>query len=202
MSKTPFDPAQQQKDVTSKIVAGLERVSEAFKVMLWEKAKTLGLSPIQIQILIFIAYHKSEWCNVSHLAREFNVSKPTISDAVRMLEQKKLILKDFSQPDSRSYLILLSAAGKKVVEKTEDFANPLRNELKQSDTTELADLFQSLSQLIYRLNQSGILTIQRTCYGCRFFSQRKRKNFCNLLNVELASRDIRVDCPEYAPVGT
>lgn len=52
MSKSIFDPKNQIKDVSSKIVAGLERISEAFKVLLWEKAKALGLSPIQIQILI------------------------------------------------------------------------------------------------------------------------------------------------------
>ncbi|MEO0333318.1 MAG: MarR family transcriptional regulator, partial [Bacteroidota bacterium] len=63
MEKSVFNPTNQQSDVSSKIVAGLERISEAFKVLLWEKAKSLGLSPIQIQILIFIAYHKSELCN-------------------------------------------------------------------------------------------------------------------------------------------
>ncbi|MEL6557873.1 MAG: MarR family transcriptional regulator, partial [Bacteroidota bacterium] len=49
MKNSTFNPEQQQKDISSKIVAGLERVSEVFKVLLWEKAKQVGLSPIQIQ---------------------------------------------------------------------------------------------------------------------------------------------------------
>ena len=53
MSDSVFNPNHQETDISSKIVAGLERISEAFKVLLWEKAKLLGLSPIQIQILIF-----------------------------------------------------------------------------------------------------------------------------------------------------
>jgi len=200
VSKSIFNPKNQQKDVSSKIVAGLERVSEAFKVLLWDKAKALGLSPIQIQLLIFVAYHKPELCNVSHLAKEFNITKPTISDAVRILEQKKLIIKDFSPTDSRSYTIGLSTTGKKIVAETEDFANPLKTQLGHIEQNDLENLFTTVSQLIYQLNQSGILSVQRTCYGCKFYSHTKRKDYCNLLNMELKQPDIRLDCPEFESV--
>ncbi len=200
MSKSIFNPKNQQKDVSSKIVAGLERVSEAFKVLLWEKAKELGLSPIQIQLLIFVAYHKPELCNVSHLAREFNITKPTVSDAVRILEQKKLIIKDFSSTDSRSYTIGLSTAGKKIVAETEDFASPLKTQLGNISQKDLESLFSSLSQLIHQLNRNGILSVQRTCYGCNFYSHTKKKDHCNLLNMELKQTDIRLDCPEFEEV--
>lgn len=200
MSKSIFNPRQQQKDVSNKIVAGLERVSEAFKVLLWEKAKALGLSPIQIQLLIFIAYHKSELCNVSHLAKEFNITKPTVSDAVRMLEEKKLIVKDFSSTDSRSYTMGLSTAGKKIVAETEDFAHPLKTQLGHIEQKDLENLFGILSQLIFQLNRNGILSVQRTCYGCKFYSHTSRKDHCNLLNIELTQPDIRLDCPEFEMV--
>src|SRR5690606_14693713 len=103
MNEGTFNPEQQQKDISSKIVTGLERVSEVFKILLWEKAKLVGLRPIQIQILIFIAHHKQHLCNISHLAKEFNVTKPTVSDAVRILDKKGFVIKDFSSSDSRSY---------------------------------------------------------------------------------------------------
>ncbi len=200
MSKSIFNPKHQQKDVSTKIVAGLERISEAFKVLLWEKVKTLGLSPIQIQLLIFVAYHKAELCNVSHLAREFNITKPTVSDAVRMLEQKKLIVKDFSSTDSRSYTIGLSTEGKKIVAETEDFASPLKTQLGNIPQKDLESLFTSISQLIYQLNRNGILSVQRTCYGCKFYSHTKKKDHSNLLNMELKQPDIRLDCPEFEMV--
>lgn len=197
MSKSIFNPKNQQKDVSSKIVAGLERISEAFKVLLWEKAKALGLSPIQIQFLLFIAYHKPELCNVSHLAREFNITKPTVSDAVRMLEQKKLIIKDFSSSDSRSYTISLSSTGKKILKETEDFATPIKAQLTHIPQRDLEGLFATLSQLIFQLNQIGVLSVQRTCYGCRFYSHSQKKDHCNLLHIDLKREDIRLDCPEF-----
>ena len=197
MDKSIFNPGEQEKNISNKIVVGLERISEVFKVLLWEKAKLIGLSPIQIQILIFIAYHKSTLCNVSHLAKEFNVTKPTISDAIKVLDKKGMIIKDFSSDDNRSYSILLSDLGKKIVVETNDFADPLKNQINDIEQSDLENLFKSLSNLIYQLNQKGILTVQRTCYACKFYSQTQNKDYCNLLDKELKNFDIRLDCPEY-----
>jgi len=197
MEESTFNPEQQQKDISSKIVAGMERISEVFKILLWDKAKQVGLSPIQIQILIFLAFHKRELCNVSHLAKEFNVTKPTVSDAVRILDKKGFILKDFSSADSRSYTIILSDLGIELVSKTYDFSDPLKTQVKGLSPVELQSLFRTLSQLIYKLNRVGILSVQRTCFGCKFYKKHNEIHYCNLLEVELLNEDIRIDCPEY-----
>ena len=197
MKESAFNPEQQEKDISSKIVAGLERVSEVFKVLLWEKAKLVGLSPIQIQILIFIAFHKDHLCNVSHLAKEFNVTKPTISDAIRILDKKKLVLKDFSQADSRSYSISLSHLGNDIVSQTYDFSKPLKKAIHSFQPSELENLFETLSQLIHKLNRNRILSVQRTCYGCKFYKKKKEEDFCSLLEKKLLGPEIRLDCPEY-----
>lgn len=203
MNNSIFNPKNQETDISSKIVVGLERISESFKVLLWEKAKLLGLSPIQIQLLIFIAYHKTEYCNVSHLAKEFNITKPTVSDAVRVLDNKGMIVKDYSSIDNRSYNIQLAELGKTIIAETENFANPIKEQLNSIKKLDLEYLFGTLSKLIYQLNQNGILTVQRTCYGCKFHKQTGNKDYCNLLDKELSNSDIRLDCPEYAekPAG-
>jgi len=197
MSDSIFNPNHQEDDIQSKIIAGMERISEAFKVLLWEKAKLLGLSPIQIQILIFIQYHKLEFCNVSHLAKEFNVTKPTISDAVRVLLKKELIEKVFSSSDSRSYAIQLSDSGKDIVTQTENFAQPLKAQLDGIDQQDLESTYKTLSELIYKLNRIGVLAVQRTCYACKFYQKNDRQHYCNLLDTELLNSEIRIDCPEF-----
>lgn len=197
MDTSIFDPNQQEDDVSSKIITGLERISEVFKTLLWEKAKLVGLSPIQIQILIFIAYHKPELCNVSHLAKEFNVTKPTVSDAVKVLDQKQMLVKDHSSSDNRSYTIHLSSRGKEIVTQTKDFANPLKNQLGNFRETDLNGIFKLLSELIYKLNRNGILTVQRTCFGCKFYQSNGKTSYCNLLEKELLDKDIRLDCLEF-----
>jgi len=197
MNKSVFNIEFQQRSLTSKIVVGLERISEVFKVLLWEHAKVIGLSPIQIQILIFIAYHKSELCNVSHLAKEFNITKPTVSDAIRILDKKKYIIKDNSLSDSRSYSILLSDLGRKTVAETENFASPIETQLEKLEKSDLESVFKTLSHLIYQLNDNGMLTVQRTCFGCKFYDKSGNKSYCNLMEKELLTSDIRLDCNEY-----
>jgi len=197
MNNSVFDPNEQENDISCKIVAGLERISEVFKTLLWEKAKVVGLSPIQIQILLFVAYHKSELCNVSHLAKEFNITKPTISDAVKVLDKKEMIIKDYSSADSRSYTIRLSGAGEEIVTRTKDLANPLKKQIDSFEKTDLEDVFKTLSDLIFKLNRNGILQVQRTCYGCKFYLQNSNSDYCNLLQKELLNKDIRLDCPEF-----
>ena len=198
MKKSTFNPEQQKKDISSKIVAGLERISEVFKILLWEKAKLVSLSPIQIQILIFIAFHKQSLCNVSHLAKEFNVTKPTVSDAIKVLDKKGVIEKDFSSTDSRSYSILLSDLGIKIVTQTFDFSSPLKKQVESFEQSELESLFGTLNELIYKLNRNGILSVQRTCYGCKFYQKKEEKiDYCNLLEKRLLNHEIRLDCPEY-----
>ncbi|MEM9361149.1 MAG: MarR family winged helix-turn-helix transcriptional regulator [Bacteroidota bacterium] len=197
MDNSTFNPKQQEKDISSKIVAGLERISEVFKVLLWEKAKLVGLSPIQIQLLIFIAFHRQELCNVSHLAKEFNVTKPTISDAIRVLDKKGMVSKDFSSSDNRSYSLRLTDLGQELVATTHDFATPLKAQVDSFNTNQLESLSTTINELIYKLNRTGILTVQRTCYGCTFYRKNTNSDYCNLLQKKLATTEIRLDCPEF-----
>ncbi len=198
MTKSPFDPLHQISSTTSKIVVGLERVSEAFKALLWERAKVVGLSPIQIQLLIFVTYHEPILCQVSHLAREFNVTKPTISDAVRVLDKKGLITKSHSATDNRSYSIRLTDTGRQVVSDVEQFAQPIRAILDQLGDKVTDDLYSALTKLITELNQKGILTVQRTCKTCVYYRMDGQTHYCSLLDRALADSDIRLDCPEHS----
>lgn len=192
-----FNLITQNQDLDSKIVAGLERLSQVFKTLLWEKAKAHGLSPIQIQILIFLQYHSIEKSTVSYLAKEFSVTKPTISDAIKILEQKQLIGKFPDGKDSRSYIIQLTDAGKNIVMETEDFPDPLTNFFGTTKQEEKEVIWNNISDLILRLNKADIINVQRTCYNCRYYSYDGEEHFCNLLNIMLEKKHIRIDCPEF-----
>lgn len=91
MDESVFDLGQQNSSVDAKIVAGLERLGEVFRTRLWQQSRETGLSPIQIQVLLFLAFHDSVKCKIGYLAAEFNLTKPTISDAVKVLAQKELV---------------------------------------------------------------------------------------------------------------
>jgi len=201
MEQSAFNPEHQQENLPSKIVVGLERISEAFKALLWQHAKTMGLSPIQLQMLLFVAYHAAQYCTVSYLSQEFNVTKPTVSDAVKALEKKGLIEKDYATADSRSYRIRLSEAGRSMVEQTQLFAQPVQHLVAQLPNSEQQTMYATVMQLVSGLNKAGVLTVQRTCFACRFYEANYEGHHCRLLQQQLQPTKLRLDCPEFEPRG-
>nr|WP_305069745.1 MarR family winged helix-turn-helix transcriptional regulator [Flavobacterium covae] len=117
MKYSVFNLDDQNQKIESRIVVALERISEAFRVLLWKESKENSLSPIQIQILIFICFHSEEKCKISYLAEEFNMTKATISDSVKILIAKGLLIKKVDFSDTRAFLLSLTEEGKRVASK-------------------------------------------------------------------------------------
>lgn len=192
-----FDPTQQNADLDSKILAGLERLSMVFRVLLRNQEKEYGLSSIQIQVLIFISTHASGYNTVSYLAQEFNLTRPTVSDAVRVLEEKKLVNKIPNPTDSRSSTLHLSEKAKELVQQLGHFADPVLTLLSGSSQEEKSQLWKTVYLLIANLNKIGIIDVQRMCLTCKYYSATEDSHYCNLLKIQLHNQDIRLDCPEY-----
>lgn len=192
-----FDLHEQNDEIDKKIIAGLERLSQVFKALLWEKAKEQQLSPIQIQLLIFIHYHAADKSSISYLSEEFNITKATVSEAIKVLEQKRLVAKTGDQLDGRRYSISLTAKGKKVVKETEDYTAPFAGWITGMPGAQKEHLWKSISDLIRVMNRIGVISVQRTCYTCSHYANAGGIHFCGLLQQQLAIADIRIDCAEH-----
>lgn len=196
MQESVFNP--ERAGTVGKSVAALERIAEAFRVLLWEENRRNGLSPVQNQILIFLLHHTGAICSVSSLAAEFNVTKPTMSDAVKVLEQKELVRREVADGDARSFLLSLTQKGKQLARKAELFASPIADALATLPEEQREQMFQSLVQVLSTLHQSGIIRQQRMCLSCRYYSAVKSGQFyCKLLAIKLPATDLRIDCPEH-----
>jgi DNA-binding MarR family transcriptional regulator len=198
--KSSFDLGRQNKKLESRIVVALERISEAFRVLLWQESKENALSPIQTQLLLFLLFHSEEKCKVSYLAQEFNMSKATISDSVKLLLQKELVQKLADPDDTRSYRIGLTAKGKQVAEQSSMFASSMEKPLNALTPEQKQVMFSTLLYLIHQLNQSGVITLQRMCFTCSHYKREKGVHHCTLLGASLAPEELRLDCPDHANV--
>ncbi len=107
---------------------------------MWNESKEFSLSPIQVQVLIFLLHHADQKRKVSYLADEFNMTKATISDTIKTLAQKLLVEKEYEQHDTRSYIIHLTKKGKDIAERTSVFAKQIQvpiDKLHSSDKESL-----------------------------------------------------------------
>ena len=198
MNKSPFDLTHQNKRVEGRIVAALERISQAFRVLLWNEGKEFSLSPIQVQVLIFLLHHNEEKGKVSYLADEFNMTKATISDTVKSLEQKGLVKKKYVRHDTRSFIISLTQKGNEVAERTSVFTKELQTPIDRLHPDDKENMLLGLMAIIHHLNKVGVITIQRMCLTCSHHKLDTRHgHFCQLLNQKLETTELRMDCPDH-----
>lgn len=194
-----FDPERHLTNVDYKIVAAFEKISEVFRVLLWTEAKEHKLSPIQMQLLIFIKYHSSDkHRRIAAMAREFNMTKATISDSIKVLELKGLIQRTDDMLDSRSFNFSLTDKGVNLTGMIENYTKPLDDSIANLPPQQKNELLASMLDTIYRLNQNGIISTQRMCYNCCHYNgDRKQAHFCNLLQKDLFVDELRIECPEH-----
>lgn len=196
--ESTFNPEQQATNTSSKVVAALERLSEAFRVLLWQEAKQHGISPIQVQILTYLLHYPDKFKTVTNLASHFNMTKATISDAIKSVESKGLLKRKEDLQDSRSHTLHLTREGKSVARKIEDFANPIQESVNGTITAEKqAGLLEQLLNVIHDLNRNLVITPQRMCLNCRYYEKKGKLHYCHLVNAFLKAGDLRVDCPEF-----
>ena len=197
-----FDPSAQHDDVDTRIVAALERLSQVFRVRLREEAWERDLSPTQAQFLIYLHYHDVELRRVNQIAREFDLTQPTVSDAVASLESKKLIQREQWPEDRRIVTLRLTPDGEKLATTLSGWADPIREHLQPFSPDDTEAVLRFLIGLIGSLQRSGLITVARMCVTCRFFQQDIHPggplpHHCALLDVPLGRANFRVDCPEH-----
>jgi DNA-binding MarR family transcriptional regulator len=194
-----FNPERHITNVDYKIVAALEKISEVFRVLLWTEAKEHKLSPIQMQLLIFIKYHSADkQRRIASMAREFNLTKATISDSIKVLELKGLIKRSDDALDSRSFNFSLTDQGMKLTGMIENFTLPLDGAIATLSSQQKDQFLMSVLDLIFRLNQNGIISTQRMCYTCFYYNgDRQQNHHCNLMQKPLAVDELRIECSEH-----
>jgi len=197
-----FDPSAQHHDVDARIVAALERLSQVFRVRLREEARRRNLSPIQAQFLVYLLHHDVVLRRVSQLAREFDLTQATVSDAVASLETKGLLRREQWPEDRRVVTLRLTPEGDGLATSLSNWADPIREHVEGFSKGERETAMGFLMELAGSLQRSGLIAVARMCVTCRFFRRDVRPgeaspHHCGLLNVPLGGSDLRVDCPEH-----
>jgi DNA-binding MarR family transcriptional regulator len=179
------------------VTAGLERLAQALRVLLWEQAQAHGLSPIQVQFLVYLKNHAKRDSRVSHLAKTFDLTKATVSDAVSTLEHKGYLERKPLREDKRAAVLMLTKAGETLAKELEPWADDVKAQLANLPKEKRLELMTSTMQLIASLQEAGVISLTRMCFTCQFFQKDKREHFCSLLNKPLPQQDLRIDCPEH-----
>jgi DNA-binding MarR family transcriptional regulator len=187
-----------------KIVAGLERLAHVFRLLLWDKSKVTGLSPIQIQFMIYLDTHARELRKVSTLAQEFGLTQATVSDSVRTLRLKGLITQETMPSDRRVLSLELTTAGKELLRHVSPWSSDLLDILVTLPRDHRENGLLFLMELIAGLHKTGIISQARMCTLCQHFMPNEhpdsaQPHHCGLLDLAMGLADLKIDCPVHLP---
>jgi DNA-binding MarR family transcriptional regulator len=190
------------RDLDTKLVAALERVGQALRVELRERAAQQGLTPTQAQIVLRLGSERPGRRRVGALAAALDVRQPTISDAVAALERKRLVERRPDVADARAATLRLTPRGLAVADGLGGWDERARAELRRLPDEARRRSLSLLLDLIAGLQRAGVVGVARTCPTCRFFRFEERPGAtkphrCALLEVALGPGDLRLDCTEH-----
>jgi DNA-binding MarR family transcriptional regulator len=200
--KTNFSPEQQLVDLDARLLLSLQRLSDMLKAMQWEQARLLGITPLQLQILLFVGYHTPEVNKAANIATELQVSRPTISDAVGSLVSKNLLEMNADKRDRRSYSLVLTETGVQLMEQAGKYMGQLEDVLDKRPAQEKSILYQSVYSIITGLIAPEKGGVQRMCYNCAHYNgNKKRQHECLFLKKQLLSSELQLDCPVHSSLS-
>lgn len=198
-----FDPDVQHLDVDTKIAVALERLSQVFRVLLWEKTKTFQLSPIQVQMMVYLLYPTDPPVTMGKISRKFNITPATVTDAIKAMERKRLVVRKPLKNDRRNIEVRLTAKGRQLAGKLADWADIIRSTVARTNPEQKVVVLEFLMNLIKSLQQAGFITIANMCMSCKFFEIRQNEKepyYCQFLEMPLSVSELRIDCPDYKTV--
>ena len=126
----------------------------------------------------------------------------THSDAVATLDKRWLIARERDPADLRSTLIRLTDEGIEVATDISTEIGPVLT-ARSGTASERATTLRVLLGEIARLQDAGIITVNRSCLTCRHYQPPagRSRGRCLLLDVALRDDDLRVNCAEHEPAG-
>ncbi len=188
---------RERRHLDQKVVAAVDRLGRALRLARQDVATKLGLSVLQLQLVEHLDVLGTR--RVGQLAKEFDVSQPTISDALSNLEGKGIIARTPDPADGRATVVSLAPTGVEMANRIDDELVGLIEGVRLvGDADQATTLFGLLSE-IRRMQQLGVISINRSCLSCAHYeppggTQSAR---CHLLDERLDRSDLRVDCPDH-----
>ena len=180
------------------LAAAAERLSHAIRVLRWDAAYALGLSPTQLSVLEVLDVAPGPRRRVGTLATELDLTAATVSDAVAALRRKGLV--ESASPPDRGTL-RLTTAGRELLRSIPPWDAPVEAALGDLPADHRDITYAAVLDVIGALQRAGVITVARTCTTCRFFDRSGDVPRCALLDAPLPPAALRLDCPEHEQVA-
>lgn len=199
-------------DVDTRLLMAVERLGRALRSAQQSLATETGVSVLGLQIAGILDSHPG--CRVGELAAALGVRQPTVSDALNALESKGMLQREPSAHDARVVRLRLTGRGEDLAHRCERIMQRsggsadgsvvgAPGEDRNRHPTRQGIALEVLLEEILRLQQAGLIEVNRSCPSCSHFEHGSSgsNHRCELLGVELRAYELQVDCPDHDPAS-
>jgi DNA-binding MarR family transcriptional regulator len=200
-----FNPIN-RNTLSGHITIALYRISQAISHLLRQRGEIMGLSPAQIQALIFMRYARSGIRTIGGLADWLAVSYPTASGITDALERKHLAERLTHADDRRIVTLSLTEQGERSVHALEDVLDEIEQAIETLPEGDRQALYRATQAIVKTLQAAGHVKVYEMCWGCQFFQRDahpddpRGPHHCGFMDAPLPEPETYRECPDFIPI--
>ncbi len=170
-----------------------DKLSQVQRILMWEVAKKEKMTPTQMNLITFICEYPQEICTMSNIAKEFDLTQATVSEALSSLEKKELLERKQGK-DKRKHFLVPTVSGKKKYKLLSSWKEEFIKQLEVLETDNKTELLKTLTNVIDGFSKSSVISVARICIACNNYSEENGKKLCSITGND---KDISYGCDKF-----
>lgn len=188
------DPSKTVHDI-------IERLGNLVRADVRAACHAQGVRPVQLEALSYLSQCNRYSDTPQAIADYLGLTKGTVSQTLKVLEDKGLLFKRDDKHDKRVVHLKPTARGRRLVAQAIP-SESVATGIGSLPASEQRDMAEVLQRLLRTLQQANGLKTFVPCHTCRFNQQNEDGYFCELTQEPLADDDVSLLCREHQyPAG-
>jgi DNA-binding MarR family transcriptional regulator len=181
----------------------IERLGNLLRADVRAACHAQGVRPVQFEALNYLVQCNRYSDTPQAVAEYLGLTKGTVSQTLKVLEEKGLLLKRDDRNDKRVVHLKPTARGRRLIAQVVP-SQSVATAMKRLPVSAQHEMAQVLQQVLRTIQQANGLKTFAPCHSCRFNQQREGGYYCELTKEPLADNDLSLLCREhqYPATGT
>jgi len=174
----------------------IERLANLVRADVRAACQAQGLRPVQLEALNYLTRCNRYSDTPQAVAEYLGLTKGTVSQTLKVLEEKRLLLKWGDADDKRIVHLKPSARGRRLVGQLVPPVSVTAG-LERLPVSERHETVYVLRQLLSSMQKANGLKSFAPCHTCRFNQKQAGHYFCELTQEPLDDHDVSLLCREH-----
>jgi DNA-binding MarR family transcriptional regulator len=174
----------------------IERLGNLVRADVRATCHAYGVRPVQLEALSFLLQCNRYSDTPQAVAEFLGLTKGTVSQTLKVLEEKGLLRKQGDAGDKRLVHLKPTTKGRRLVERAVP-AESLTLGIEKLSMSESQATVEALRILLRSVQKANDLKTFAPCHTCRFNQKREGGYFCELTQEPLADREVTLLCREH-----